>query len=420
MTLRFYLHSIPAISPLLCRVIRPLLLAAAVSGALSCMAQSAPAPNPAPDVLVLSNGDTLHGKLVNEVAGKVTFHSDPLGDVSLGWDKIKELHTAQKFAVLDKNLKLRGRKSAGQIPVGTFEVENQALTLHPENAPVAVPIPVKDAQYILDTATLDKQVKREPGFFAGWNGAATAGATIVTATQNQYTVSGAIGLVRVVPTVSWLNARDRTSANFSGSFGKITQPAYTIPATSTTPATFVPEVVTKTAIYHAGAERDEYFSPRFFALAQTAFDHNFGQDLDLQQIYGGGMGWTAVKTAKQQVDLRATVQYERQQFISGTSSSGSSSTNQNLVGSTFAANYVLHLKRFTYAQGVAFIPAYNVSRAYSTTETNTFAFPAYKNLSFSMGTMDSYLNDPPVSEPPTKRNSFQFTMGLTYAIKSKY
>jgi hypothetical protein len=37
-----------------------------------------------------------------------------------------------------------------------------------------------------------------------------------------------------------------------------------------------------------------------------------------------------------------------------------------------------------------------------------------------MGTLDSYLNDPPTSLPPTKRNSFQFTMGLTYAIKSKY
>jgi hypothetical protein len=39
--------------------------------------------------------------------------------------------------------------------------------------------------------------------------------------------------------------------------------------------------------------------------------------------------------------------------------------------------------------------------------------------------MDSYLNDPPVqapplTQPPTKRNSFQFTMGLTYAFKSTY
>jgi hypothetical protein len=74
----------------------------------------------------------------------------------------------------------------------------------------------------------------------------------------------------------------------------------------------------------------------------------------------------------------------------------------------------------TYTQGLAFIPAYNNERAYSATETNTFAFPAYKNFGFSVGTLDSYLNDPPATEPPTKRNSFEFTMGLTYAFKSKY
>ena len=44
---------------------------------------------------------------------------------------------------------------------------------------------------------------------------------------------------------------------------------------------------------------------------------------------------------------------------------------------------------------------------------------ATRNLGFSLATLDSYLNDPPVSLPPTKRNSFQFTMGLTYAIKAK-
>jgi len=38
---------------------------------------------PAPDTLVLSNGDTLHGKLVEEAGGTVTFHCDPLGDVKL-------------------------------------------------------------------------------------------------------------------------------------------------------------------------------------------------------------------------------------------------------------------------------------------------------------------------------------------------
>jgi Protein of unknown function, DUF481 len=391
------------------RSISLLMLLSALAASVRCAAQSKAAANPEPDVLVLSNGDTLHGKFVNEIAGKVTFHSDALGDVSVGWDKIKELHTSEQFAVLSDQQKVHGRKAVSALPVGTVEVENQAVTVHPENAPAPAPIPVKHAQYIMDEATLDKQVNHEPGLLSGWNGAATAGATLVTATQNQYTVSGGIGLVRVVPTVSWLDPRNRTSMDFNGSFGKITQPAYTSGGAT------VPAIVSKSAIYHADAERDQYLSPRFFALAQTAFDHNFGQDLDLQQIYGGGLGWTVLKTPKHEADLKATIQYEKQQFISG-----GSGASQNLIGSTFAATYALHLKLLTYMQNISYIPAFNNMHAYSTTETNTFSFPAYKNLSFSLGTMDSYLNNPPVSLPPTKRNSFQFTMGLTYAIKSKY
>jgi uncharacterized protein DUF481 len=374
-------------------------------------AQAAAAP---PDVLVLSNGDTLHGKFVNAIDGKVTFHSDPLGDVTLSWDKIKELHTSGSFAVFDKNVKVRGKKSAAALPTGTVEVANQSLTLHTENAAAPAPMPVANAQFIVDKATLDKQLYHHPGFFAGWNGAATAGASIVSATQNQYAFSGALALVRVVPTVSWLSPRNRTSVGFIGSYGKITQPSYTIPGTGTTPPIFVPQVVTKTALYHADAERDEFLTPRFFALGQVAFDYNFAQDLALQQIYGGGFGYTVLKTPSQEADVKATIQYEKQEFISG------SSGNLNLIGSTVSASYVLHRKFVTYTQDLAYIPAFNDPHAYSVNETNTLAFPAYKNLSFSVGTLDSYLNNTPIATPPTKHNSFQFTMGLTYAVKSKY
>jgi hypothetical protein len=364
----------------------------------------------APDALVLSNGDTLHGKLVKEADGKITFHSDALGDISIGWDKIKELHANGNYAVLQNNAKIRTKKSEAQLPAVALEVTNNTFAMHPENAQATTPIPVGNAEYILDKATIDKEINHHPGFATGWNGAATAGATIVTATQHQYTFSGGIGLVRTVPTVSWLLPRNRTSLDFTGSFGKITEPAYRDPTT----ALIVPAIVTKSAIYHADAERDEYFAPRIFGLGQIAFDHNFSQNLDLQQIYGGGIGWTFLKDPKQEADLKATVQYEKQQFITG------SSANQNLIGSTFSASYVLHQKFVTYTQGIAYIPAYNNFHAYSANETNELAFPAWKSFSFSVGTLDSYLNDPAAALPPVKRNSFQFTMGLTYAIKSKY
>lgn len=367
-----------------------------------CAAQGKPAAS-TPDELVLSNGDTLHGKLIKEVDGTVTFHSGPLGDLKVKWSDVKELHTSQPFAVLNSTVKQRSPKKV-PIPAGPLDMQNQTITVHAENAAAPAPIPVKNAAYVVDQATLNQQVYHQPSFFTGWNGAATAGITLVQATQSQYTESGSIGLMRTVPGVTWLNPRNRTSADFSGSFGKITQPG-------------TPTI--KTAIFHADAERDQYFSSRFFALAQVVFDHNFGQLLALQSVYGGGVGFTVLNTPKQQFDVKATMQYEKQQFIAppppalGTPS-------QNLIGSTFSLNYLLRLKLLTFMQEAAFIPAYNIPSAYSANETNSISFPTYKNFEFSVGTLDSYLNDPPTSTPPTRPNSFQFTMGLTYAFKSQY
>ena len=202
--------------------------------AVRCMAQAKPVP--APDVLVLSNGDALHGKLVSAANGKVTFHCDPLGDVSLGWDKIKELHTSGNFAVIESGEKEFKKKQAAAIPTGPIEVANKDVTVHAANVTTPVPLPVAKAQYVMDEATLNKEIHHRPGLFQGWSGAATAGATTVNATQHQYAISGAIDLVRVVPTVDWLARRNRTTIGFLGSLGKTTQPSYFIPATPTTPA----------------------------------------------------------------------------------------------------------------------------------------------------------------------------------------
>ena len=370
---------------------------------------AAPDKTPENDTLVLANGDVLHGKLMQEVGGTVTFHSHPLGDLTIKWENIKELHTTESYAVFDKTVKTKKRREGKNLPSGPIDVANGLVTMHPASQATIAPIPVKNAEFVMDEKELDKQLNHEPGFFTGWNGSATAGATLVSATENQYAVSGSIGLVRVVPTVTWLDTRNRTSADFSGSFGKITQPGYT------SGGVFTPPVVTKSSISHFDAERDEYFSPRMYALGQAAFDHNYSQDLNLQQIYGGGLGWTAIKKETQEADLKGTAQYENQQFITG-----ASSANQSLIGSTFSGSYLLKLKFVTFTQGVSYIPAWNNTRAYSAQETDTFAFPAYKSFSLSMGTLDSYLNDPPATLPPTRRNSFQFTMGLTYAFKSKY
>ncbi len=377
------------------------------------------------DVLVFENGDTLKGKLEREVTGTVYFSSDELGEVTVPWSKIRSLRTATGYVVLEN--KPNVRHSIVDASRGSLRIENDQVHVSPGSAPPSElggrevvrnerivpgrqPIPVEEAQFILDDQTFDRQVRRNPNLFAGWNGSATAGVTVVKGTENQQVYNSAVALTRRVPTVSWLAARDRTTADFSSAYGKITQPAY---VTGGLP---VAAITTLTSIFHADAERDEYFSNRAYVLAQIAFDHNYSQGLDLQQIYGAGLGVTVIKRAVQELDLKASLQYEKQLFFSG-----AGGTNQNLIGATLSGTYRLKLKSgIAFTQQTSYIPAFNNTRAYSANETDALSFPLYKNLAFTVGTIDTYLNDPPPAVPPVTRNSFQFTSGVTYNIKSRY
>ncbi len=399
-------------------------------------AADAPAAGPATglrDTLIFVNGDVLQGRLDREVSGTVFFQSDELGAISVPWAKIKSLHTQSGYVVLGNKPGVHLRHTVIDASQGTLAVSGGHIEVSPGAAPQPVaadapgkgkqhairgevvvpspqPIPVGNAQFILDEQTFDRQVRQEPNLLAGWNGSATGGVTLVQATENQYIYTSGIALVRTVPTVSWLAARNRTTADFLSSYGRITQPAYI------SSGTFVPAAATETSIFHADAERDQYVSSRTYALTQTAFDHNFSQGLALQQVYGLGFGVTVIKRTAQQLDLKASLQYERQQFITSTAG-----TNQNLVGSTVSGTYMLTLPRsIVFHQQIAYVPAFNVTRAYSANEQNTLTFPFYKSLAFTVGTIDSYLNDPELSVPPTTRNSFQFTTGVTYTVKSKY
>ncbi len=411
--------------PLRSRYLLLILLLLAVSAGRRVWALD-PQDAPKHDILTFSNGDSLQGQLEREISGTVYFKSDELGEISVPWSKIKSLHTQEGFVVLENRPGVHLRHFVAEASHGNLSVENNRISVSPGDKPPAAPvahaekgesvarapqpIPVGNVQYILDEATFDRQVREEPNVLEGWNGSATAGVTLVQGTENQYTYTSALALVRTVPTVSWLATRNRSEADFSSSYGKITQPAYL------SNGTLIPKTYTKSSIFHADAERDEYISKRVYALAQTAFDHNYSQGLDLQQIYGAGFGVTAIQRATQQLDFKANLEYEKQAFIATTSG-----TSQELVGSTISSTYVLKLPRgVLFNQQLAYVPAYNVVRDYSASETDTFTFPVYKNVAFTVGTIDSYLNDPPAAIPPTRRNSFQFTTGITYTVKSKY
>ncbi len=365
--------------------------------ALACLAvwQAVPvlqaqAPKAEPEVLIVTNGEKLIGEFVRSAGGSVTFKSDILGEIHVDWSKIKELHSSQKFAVISKDVKVN-KTNEPTIPQGTVAVADQKIEV---NTTPPQSIPVGNAAYVVDQDTFQKAVRHNPGFFEAWTGNVTGGASLVQATQDSRTFTGAVSLIRAIPTEDWLNARNRTTADFSVSYGTVSQPG---------------SATLKTEIYHADAERDEYFSPRAYGFAQAAFDHNFSQGLDLQQTYGGGIGLTLLKSANQTLDLKGSVGYTDQQFEKA-------SVNQTLFGSTFAEIYLRKLPRksIVFNEKLTITPAWNNTSAYSGAASAGVTLPAYKRLNVSFNTIDSFLNDPP---PGFKKNSFQLVLGLTYALQ---
>jgi len=349
----------------------------------------AQAPKPDPDVLIFTNGDKLVGHLVSVAGSTVDFKSDMVGEIKVDWKNIKELRSSAKFAVIPKGVKVL-HKNESAVPQGTINMADQKIEV---GATPPQSLPVGNVSNVVDDAAFQKAVMHTPGFFEDWSGTVTAGASIVEATQDSETFTGSINLVRAVPTENWLDPRDRTLVNFTESYGTVSQPG---------------AATLKTSIYHAGLERDEYFSPRVYAFGQGSFDHNFSQGLDLQQTYSGGIGWTAVKDPNQTLDLKASMSYINQQFEA-------SSSNQSLIGSTFAERYMRKLTHgIVFNQNLSVTPAWNNTNAYSAIASAGLTLPTYKRLAVSLNMTDAFLNDPP---PGFQKNSFQLTLGLTYSLR---
>ncbi len=409
------------------RSIHPLsaLLTGLLSGLLGvAAAQTPPAPQakpapPKPDVLVFTNGDQLTGRLQGAAGGSIVFASDMAGTLTIAFDKVKEVRSGSnpaQFAVLRKGVPVNKHTPA---PEGTVTLADGKLFVHPDHPPAntsssegAAAVPAKDVDYLVDKAEFDKQVSGKSGFKDGWNGTITGGATVVRSTTTATTLTAALHLLRAMPAVAWLAPRNRTTVDIVETYGKNTSPG-AIP--QTTPPT--PSVTTLSSIFHAGSERDQYFSPRVYALGDVSFDHNYAQGLQLQQVYGGGVGWTPVKGPKQELDLKADVHYEAQKFITQpvNGSVVTAVPSLNLIGSTLFEGYHRNLPRkMVFTETANILPAFNDATAYSANLMASLAMPVFKRLSASLTATDNFLNDP---SPGYNKNSFQFVAGVTYALK---
>ncbi|HEX4769937.1 MAG TPA: DUF481 domain-containing protein [Bryobacteraceae bacterium] len=352
-----------------------------------------PAPPAAPDVLVLKNGEKVIGQLQNATSSAVTFKSDGFGEITVDWSKVAELKTSQRFAAIPAGVRIKDSSDQTKVPVGTVSASDKDVELSPAAAPApAQTLPVSSISNLIQEQAFQKALEPK-NFFRGWDGGVTIGVLVTQATQNSQSYSGSLNLTRIVPNETWLDQRSRTAININQAYGEVNEPG-------------TPTI--KTSLVHGDIGESWYLSPRFFILASAAFDHSYSQGLDLQQNYGGGIGFVLIKSALQELDVTATVNYIDQRFAD-------SSLDQNLIGSSFGESYIRKLPRkIVLTEAGTFTPAWNNTNAYSAVGNASLTFPVYHRLGFSFAALDNFINNPP---PGFKKNSFQVSVGATYAFR---
>ena len=366
---------------------------------LGAQAPTAPSAKPAaktPDLLVFINGEQLSGEFESATGDGIVFKSPMAGEIKVSWKNIKELRSEKKFALLAKNQRLNAKDALSQVPQGQVQVTGGQIVVGSRTEPVA------NASLLLDAAAFDKAVSRHPSVFHDFGGTATGGVSLVRATQDSTTFTGAIALVRAEPQVDWLPPRDRTNINYTQSYGTTTQPG-TVPV--------------ETNIFHANFERDEYFSPSLFAFGTGTFDHNFSQNLGLQAAYGAGIGMTVIKSAAQELDVKADVHYLEETFFVSAANPMLPGPNVNVVASTFSETYLRKLpKGLVLNQAGSVSPSWTNEYDFSAHFNASLGFPLFKGLGFNVTAVDDFLNNAPAG---TNQNSSQFTTGISYAIKPR-
>ena len=362
---------------------------------------------PGVDVLIFTNGDQLTGTLVSQSDSTVVFHSDMTGDVNVDWKKVKSLHTGGKYAVIKSGEKLRVGKPAPQIPVGTLSASNDEVSVAGVGGEVKN-VPTKDIAYVVKGDDFQKAIAHEPGFQHDWTGGITLGASLVESTQTSENFTGAIALVRAEPGADWLEPRNKTIFDATGTYGLTTQP-------------FIPGVQSassaRTNILHGDIERDQYLTPRFYLLADASADHNIGSGLQVQQIYGGGAGYSIINEKTRTLDVKGDIHYQKQDFYPA--ADFPSGNTLNLIGATIGEMYMQQLpKGMVFNETGTILPAFNTPAgqpsALSAQIIAGLLFPVYKNFGFTINAQDNFVNNPPLGY---KKNTFQFTAGVTYTLK---
>ncbi len=327
------------------------------------------------DQVTLTNGDRLTGSIVKSDDKTVTLKTDFAGTVDIKWTGIKELVSDQPLAV-----------TSGATPEafsGTVAAREGTVTVTSPSGSRTLPqADVKALRTPAEQEAYEKSL--HPPLYRGWNGGVNLGFALTAGNSETTNLSLAF------------TADRRTSTD------RINLYADTVTAKNNAPGA---NPSTIASYINGGFRYDRNLTPRLFGFVNADFQTNELQDLNLRSLFGGGLGFHAIKGERTTLDLLGGADYTHESYV--------------LLSRSFAALTVGD--EFTHKMGKGtsivqkffFFPDMNNFGEYHA----TFDFGTVTKLNKWLGWQNSF-NDIYVTNPPggKKKNDVIFTTGLNIAF----
>lgn len=322
------------------------------------------------DQVVLKNGDRVTGSIIKKDGKNLTIKTDQFGVVTTSWDQVVSIQIDKPVNVAVPD----GRTLQGTIATtnGKVEVTTKDAKLSLEPAEVAT-IRNDDEQKAYERL-------QKPGWADLWTGTGSVGFAGTSGNARTLTFTTGINAARITNTDK-LSVYFNTIKASAFSNGKNADTAQAV---------------------RGGLAYDHNLTPRLFLNVFNDYEYDKFQNLDLRFVVGAGLGFHAVKTERNRLDLLGGVDFNHSSF--------STPLIRDSAEVYFGDDYNYKLSAVT-----SFYQAFRMFEDLSNTGTYRMNFDTgastkiSKWLTWNLALSDRYLNHP---APGRKTNDFLYTTGL--------
>jgi putative salt-induced outer membrane protein YdiY len=326
------------------------------------------------DQVALKNGDRLSGTIVKSDSKVLVLRTDYAGDISLKWDAIQTIQSSEQLHVEFED----GKSAVGSVATADGKLEITTKTGTVEAPKSSVKTLRNDAEQAAYEKTL------HPGLLQEWKAGLNVGFALTGGNSQTENLSLAFTGIR------------QTLHDKLGLY------ANSVYATNNAPGA-VPATTANTI--GGGLRYDHNLSPRVFGFGSSDFFSNALQTLNLRSVFGGGVGFHAIKKDATTLDLLGGVNYTHESYASLSRSFAALTAGEELMhklGKSTVLNERLYL-----------FPDLNSAGDYRGTFDLATITKMNKWLGWQTSFSDVYVTNPPVGK---KQNDVIFTTGLNVSF----